>query len=406
MKRITAATALHIAAALCFTISLTAEAEPLHTYLTYSDAPETSIDVNLLLKSPVSVVEVYYDTEPRQGNVTAYGSHAQAAYHKSLMELSDGRALYVAPLTGLKPGADYYFVAGDQKGGFTRERKFRTLAGGDTPIRFIDGGDMGVEGRVVPLLTLAAKEAPDFAVIGGDFAYANSLAEFPKWDRWLQNWDEHMVTPDGRMIPIVGAIGNHEVLPLTFGTHESRSPWYVGLFGRQGPEIFHTFRVGDDVVFFLLDTGHLDPHGGRQAEWLAKELERYKDVPYKFATYHVPLYPAHREYNGENSKLGRKEWRPLFDEFALTVAFEHHDHVFKRSKPLKDNKVVERGTIYVGDGCFGREPRTVNPTPRWYNEIEKSAANFWVVEISKDGLLFRAIGEKGVVLDHFALPQP
>jgi hypothetical protein len=402
--RFTTAAAFILAATLASLLAPTAAAQPRHVYLTYSGAPETSVDVNLLLKDRVPTVDVYYDTEPRLGKTNEYRNHAQADYHQSLMELSDGRALYVAALATLKPGAVYYFIAGDAKGGFTQERKLRTLPGRDAAIRFVDGGDMGVDGRVVPLLTLAAKESPDFAVIGGDIAYANTLGEFDKWDRWLKNWDEHMVTPDGRMVPIVAAVGNHEVTRFSSREAESRSPWYVGLFGRQGPEIYHTFRVGDNVVFFLLDTGHLNPYEGPQTGWLAQELAKYKDLHYKFASYHVPLYPAHREYDGEDSKRGRAQWGPLFDQFGLTVAFEHHDHVFKRSKPLKGNQVVEHGTIYVGDGCFGRDPRTVDPKPRWYNEIEKSAANFWVVDVSKNGLQFKAIGEDGTALDHFSLP--
>src|SRR5690606_34250849 len=112
-----------------------------------------------------------------------------------------------------------------------------------------------------------------------------------------------------------------------------------------------------------------------------QQLEANKDVKFKFAAYHVPLYPAHRPYDGAGSKLGRDHWAPLFDEYHLTMAMEHHDHVFKRSQMLKGGKVVKKGgTVYVGDGCFGREPRPVDPKVRWYNQKEQSAAHYWVVD--------------------------
>lgn len=380
-------------------------AEPLHVYLTYSGAPETSIDINIQTQDKVPAVDVYYDTVPRGGDPKAYGSHVTATYIQTTMELSDRRALYVAAIKDLKPGTEYYFVAGEGKYGLTKERKFRTLPGGEAPFRFVDGGDMGPDGLVIPLLTLAGKQDPDFGVIGGDIAYVNGLlGGFATWDKWLNNWDQLMVTTDGRMVPIMTAIGNHEVNRYTSTDFSLRSPWYTGLFGRQGENIFHSKKIGDNAVFFLLDSGHLEPHGGRQAEWLKQELEKYRGVKYKLAVYHVPLYPAHREFDGTGSKEGRAHWAPLFDEYRLTLAMEHHDHVFKRSKPIRNNKVDKKGTVYIGDGCFGRAPRAIDPAPRWYNAVEKSVAHFWVIDVSKKGLKLKAIDDKGATIDRFTLP--
>lgn len=381
-------------------------AEPLHLFLTYSGAPETTIDINVLMNEKTDAVDVYYDTEAQGGDPSDYRHHVKAVHHNSLMELADDRAIYVAALTGLEPGTDYYFVAGDAEEGFTKEKKFRTLPGGSAPLRFINGGDMGVDNLAVKLLKLAAKEDPDFAIIGGDIAYENGLlGDFRLYDRWLSNWEEHMVTPDGHMVPIVAAIGNHETNDYESTEDEPRAPWYIGLFGRQGDAPYYTRQFGDRMILFCLDSGHLRPHDGAQVEWLAQQLEQYKDVPYKFAAYHVPLYPAHRPYEGAGSAAGREHWGPLFDQYQLTIGMEHHDHVFKRSKPLRGNKVAEGGTVYIGDGSFGRAGRTVDPELRWYLEAQKSAAHFWVVEITEnDGLRFKAIEDNGDTIDRFSLP--
>ncbi|GMU91044.1 MAG: hypothetical protein AMXMBFR4_01020 [Candidatus Hydrogenedentota bacterium] len=384
--------------------AVSAPAEPSHIYLTYSGAPERSIDINVILPDRVESADVYYDTVSRGGNTGAYKYRAKAEYHKAVMQISDRRTLYVAALKNLEPGKTYYFVAGEQKYGMSKERRFRTLAGGDEPFRFVSGGDMGADGLVIPLLKLAGKQDPDFGVIGGDLAYVNGLlGDFATWDKWLKNWDELMVTSDGRMVPIMTAIGNHETNQYQSDNLELRAPWYIGLFGRQGDNLFYSRQFGNLAAFFVLDSGHLVPHNGAQTEWLKAQLEKHKDVKYKFAVYHVPLYPAHRPFDGAGSALGRTHWGPLFDQYGLTVAFENHDHVFKRSKPLKGNQVAEGGTVYVGDGCFGRGPRTIDPQPRWYNEKEKSAAHFWVVNVSKSGLEFKAIDDKGATIDQFSL---
>ena len=380
-------------------------AEPLHIYLTYSGAPETSIDINVLTPERVGAVYVHYDTVSHGGIAQDYAYQIEAPHEPALMEISDERALYVAPIQTLAPGTTYYFVVTDAIGTRSHERKFRTLPGSDKPFRFIDGGDMGVDESVAGMLRTAARTDPDFAIIGGDIAYENGLlGDYRTWDRWLRNWDQNMVTTDGRMVPIVTAIGNHETNDYESDELEPRAPWYIGLFGRQGPHVYWSFRVGDETVFYLLDSGHLVPHEGEQTDWLAAEMERYSNRRNQFAAYHVPLYPAHRPYEYDLSAQGRASWAPLFDAYDVDVAFEHHDHVFKRSKPLEAGEIDEGGTTYVGDGCFGHDTRTVDPHPRWYDEKERSVRHFWVVDVSRDELRVQAIGSGGDRIDEFTLP--
>jgi hypothetical protein len=385
-------------------VCVTAQAEPKHVYLTYSDAPETTIDINVILNEREGDVDVYYDTKPREGKIEDYTHHVTATYVQTLMVISDERAMYVAALTDLEPGTEYYFVTGEEEYGMSQERKFRTLPGGDKPLRFITGGDMGVDGLVIPLLTLAGQEDPDFGVIGGDIAYVNGLlGGYATWDRWLNNWDQHAVTKDGRMVPIVTAIGNHETNDYESPHPDLRAPWYTGLFGRQSDKIYYSRMFGENMVLFSLDSGHLVTHEA-QAEWLEEEMAKHQNVKYKFAVYHVPLYPAHRDYEGGGSVAGRQHWLPIFDRYGLTVGMENHDHVFKRTKVLKGNQVAEQGTVYIGDGCFGRGPRTIDEQPRWYNEKELAVAHFWVVDVKKNGLDFKAIDDQGNELDKFSLP--
>ncbi len=380
---------------------------PLHTYLTWSGDPTTTIDVNLCLREKAEAVTVYYDTVSRNGDKDAYAHKMEAAYYKTPLEMYDRRAMYMAGLKDLKPGATYFFMAGDPEHGYSREWSFRTLPGGNKPIRFIDGGDMNIGPRARKLVKWAGEQDPDFVVVGGDIPYANGLfKEYEDWILWFANWEEFLNDNDGRMVPMVTAVGNHEVNRYESEDLYLRSPMYLSFFGRQGDTTYHVHRFSDDMVLFLLDSDHLVPHDGAQAAWLDQEMAKYQNVKYKFASYHVPLYPTHRAYDGEDSVNGRKYWGPLFDKYGLTIGFEHHDHVFKRSKPLKNNQVVEKGqgTIYVGDGTFGVNPRTVDPEPRWYNEKEGSIAHFWVVDVRPDVLSLTAIDEDGVTVDAFTLP--
>jgi acid phosphatase type 7 len=388
-----------------FSLTLRASADPRHIYLTYSDAPETSIDINIIADRKTERVDVYYDEVSRNAQQAEYRRTAEARYIESPMELADGRALYVAQLRGLKPGSTYHFMAGDAAYGYSHERSFRTLPGGNAPIRFVNGGDMGMDNRAIGILREAAKHDPDFAVIGGDLAYANGLiGNDDLWDAWFDNWDTFMRRSDGAMVPLITCIGNHEVNKAAFTEPELRSPWYLPLFGRQGEELYYTRAVGENMVFVILDSGYHNPFGGNQAAWLDKALAVHKNVPHKFAVYHMPLYPAFSDYNGSRRIEARAAWGPLFDAHGLRVAFEHDDHVAKRSKALKNNIVDETGTVYIGDGAFGRESRNIDRELRWYNAMEESVVHFWLVDVDKDTVKLQAIDRKGKVFDSLTLP--
>ena len=45
---------------------------------------------------------------------------------------------------------------------------------------------------------------------------------------------------------------------------------------------------------------------------------------------------------------------PLFEKYRVPVVLEHHDHTFKRTKPLLDGLADDNGVLYLGDGSWGR----------------------------------------------------
>jgi hypothetical protein len=50
----------------------------------------------------------------------------------------------------------------------------------------------------------------------------------------------------------------------------------------------------------------------------------------------------------------RKCWVPLFEKYRVPVVLEHHDHTFKRTKPLLNGMGDSNGVLYLGDGSWGR----------------------------------------------------
>src|SRR5262249_33290407 len=127
---------------------------------------------------------------------------------------------------------------------------------------------------------------------------------------------------------------------------------------------------GDYLSLVLLDTAHTSPIAGAQADWLEKTLKARVDHPNVFAVNHVPAYPSFRNPIAAIGKLGagtgegnRKHSVPLFERYRVPVVLEHHDHTFKRTKPLLDGLANDNGVLYLGDGSWGRL-RTPNKPDR------------------------------------------
>src|SRR5215472_15809984 len=69
------------------------EAAPRHVYLTWQGDTSTTITVNYQTMEDATTSDVYYDTQPRQGDIARYRFHATGTRHK-IESLVDGRTIH------------------------------------------------------------------------------------------------------------------------------------------------------------------------------------------------------------------------------------------------------------------------------------------------------------------------
>ncbi len=304
------------------------------------------------------------------------------------------RSVYHLTLEGLAPGTEYAFQAG-RPGRLSAALRFRTP--GTDKLRFAAGGDVYMTEVGRELFRLAGAYDPDFALVGGDICYEEGqLGLWSWWDRWLDRWNEHLRGEKGRLIPMVLAIGNHDV----HGGWEQtprQAPFYFQYLA-QDPKSYFLRRFGPASIL-CLDSGHVTTHDGPQTRWLGEALATTADQPFVFACYHVPLYPSLEPFSLLWARLGRTHWAPLFDKHRLTAAFEHHEHTYKRSHPIKGGKIAAAGTVYLGDGAWGQAPRALPQALRWYEARHGSTNHFWLVDVSPDRCVATALGRGGKVID-------
>jgi hypothetical protein len=210
-----------------------------------------------------------------------------------------------------------------------------------------------------------------------------------------------MRAPDGRLIPLVAAIGNHDRKDGPSSDPDEVAPFFTGfLYQDDNGRSYFARRFGPRMALFVLDSGHLAPHDGAQADWLEAQLRASADVPVRFALYHVALFPA-RQPISELVEAGRAHWLPLFDAFRLTAAFEHHGHLHKRTLPLRAGSPVGdgTGTVFFGDGNWGKSRARKGVPERAYLAASFPSRHFWQVTVSPQGVRYQAIDGFGRVFD-------
>ena len=277
----------------------------------------------------------------------------------------------------------------------------------DRTITFAEGGDVGTTWEVTRLHRHAATWDPLFAVIGGDIAYGDG-SNPREWIRFFEDWNQYMRGEGGRHVPMVVAIGNHEVRG-GFNKDYSSATYFRRLFepmfGGIDQSPYATLDVGDTISFILLDSQHATRIEGEQTAWLEEQLRQRMGRPHVFPIYHVPAYPAHRDFDSERGDRAsiRRSWVPLFEEYGMTCVFEHDDHVYKRTHRLRGGEPAADGVLYVGDGAWGQGGRTA-ATPEERPYLAKSAARRHVlrVDLMPDGARrIQAVGVDGDVIDAF-----
>lgn len=382
-----------------FTLTALYGDEPKALYLSWQKQPESTMIIQWITPQGDKNGVVYF-RKSKEGEFWKRGD----ANFIPLPNFST-YALHRLELSDLEPDTEYLFRIGNEP----RDYKFLTMpAALENPINFVVGGDIYHDtlGEVIETNLEAAAQNPRFAILGGDIAYTSNryFLYWEKNERWidfLSAWSQTMVDSEGHLIPLVAAIGNHDVTGRFDQTPE-KAPFFYTLFPTSG---YEALDFGGYLTLFLLDSGHTHPIEGEQSHWLYHALQSRSEIPHKFAIYHVPAYPSIRDFNGKQSKAIRKYWVPLFEHFGVNAAFEHHDHSYKRTYAIKAGVKNNQGLVYIGDGAWGvakpRKRRFFSKQP-WYLAATRSVRHFILVTLDKENRTYHAISSQGEIFDTFS----
>jgi acid phosphatase type 7 len=305
---------------------------------------------------------------------------------------------------GLEPGGEYLFRVGSSP-----EAKFCTAPENiGSGVTFVEGGDIDIADSSAKMMGLGARQNPLFMSIGGDLAYGDGhdiKREIAFWKQWRQA----AIAPDGRLIPFVPGIGNHEVKGgyvqegATFEEMKARAPffyaWFGGLYRLAEPV---ALDFGNYLSMLLLDSGHVLPISS-QTVWLKENLEKRKTVPWVFASWHVSTYPSFRKWKDQKEIVQtREEWVPVLEQSGVAAVFTHHEHNLQR---VESEGRAGRKIPVLGNGAMGVEARPQNcPESKALTKAFAQSDYVNVVSLRPDGATVRSLGPDGEELDRVDLP--
>ncbi len=387
---------------------------PLALYLTWQRDPTTTMTIQWHTDGDTGSPSVVY------GNTSMDDSQALTATGSTHPMPYSERLIHTVELTGLEPDSKYYFALQNlEQGRSSFVYYFRTMPPEPSrPIRVVIGGDLMAGPRGYEEFhrsnALAATQNPDFIVWGGDLAYVDGRADLVhRWHTFFEIMMQSLITPSNRIIPVLYAIGNHEIRDHFYwgagrgreayrDTDEFRlsiAPYFYNLFAFPSHPGYGVVDFGDYLSIILLDSDHSGPIEGNQTKWLESTLRSRSDIPHVFPIYHVPGFPSFRPFDGESSVRVREHWVPLFEDFGVELAFEFHDHTYKRTFPILNEQHSDKGIIYIGDGAWGVPLRPVNRN-RWYIEKGISTLNLILVSLHGNYRDIKVLDSHGNIIDH------
>ena len=207
---------------------------------------------------------------------------------------------------------------------------FRFVAYGDA--RFHDPKDTDAANPTVrvALVRAVANANPAFICFSGDLVYRGfEQSDWKVWDSETSPWRE-------KKIPVLPAIGNHEL----YGIDKFALRNYFQRFPELNNSRYYSARAAN-VLIFVLDSA-FDETNGPQGEWLKSKLDSVPpDIDFVFIVLHHPPYTSsvesmtgegHSARNPERDLAKLLEARQAQARFRFVVVsghvhnYERHEH--------------------------------------------------------------------------------
>lgn len=261
----------------------------------------------------------------------------------------EGSFMHKVTVSGLEAGKSYTYIVGNGSVWGT-EGRFTTDDGGDK-LSFITIGDVQASSlenfeKASLVLDAAFDKAPNAAFVAnmGDFTNDSTNEE---WDAYFTAFERHNTA--ATLVPVAG---NHDGLGVWH--------WFDNIFNLDTSEsvqslngVNYSFDYAN-AHFAILNTNDLLSISNAQLEWLKNDMNS-SSADWKFVFMHKSPYTLGKDGKWPDALYLTETLTKVLDECGVDIAVSGHDHMYLRTKALKDNAVAEdgEGTRYILGGTAG-----------------------------------------------------
>jgi len=241
----------------------------------------------------------------------------------------------------LEPGTMYAYRVGDKAAGKWSDLGTFKTDDGDDKFSFIAIADVQASSEknfqfASKVLEAGYRTLPEaeFFMSAGDFVNDCTNEE---WE-WLFKSFKNIFM-------------NTTAVPIA-GNHDGNLKWHwfenqfnlkkgAGCDGITG--VYYSFDYGNAHIT-VLNSNDMYPMSEQQVNWLQNDINK-SDAKWKILVMHRPFYSAGKNVNKPDTMIMRDRLLPIIEKLNIDLIIAGHDHMYYRSKSVKNGKVVPTETI-------------------------------------------------------------
>ena len=292
----------------------------------------------------------------------------------------EGNYCHQAVVSGLEAGKTYNYRVGNgttfsELGSFVTDN-------GDSKFEFIAIADVQagneenfLKGAKVLDAAFETMPGAEFVVNLGDFTDDSTNEE---WD-----WYDSSFGKANASTTLVPIAGNHDGLGVEY--------WFNNMFCLDTSEsvqvkdgVNYSFDYGNAHIA-VLNTNDLLAMSNAQLKWLKNDMNS-TDKDWKIVFMHKSPYSLGKDAKWPDALYLQESLASTLDKCDVDIVMSGHDHMYLRTKALKNNKVAEDGTVYVLAGTAGAKRYEIRPflanhflKTDWISAltIQRDGGNYW-----------------------------
>ncbi len=315
-----------------------------------------------------------------------------------------------AVLTGLTPGASYFYqvtVNGlpVSAGG---EWRFRTAAPG--PFKFLVFGDSGYgsDEQFAIAQRLLAENASLILHVGDIVYVAGTPYGAAPYELYQRRYFDYYAATMSS-VPFFPCPGNHDYEALSGASYMAIHSVPAENVPSADRGRYYSFDWSN--VHFVSIDGHLSLEravnaGGPMLRWLENDLRTTRQF-WKVVYLHYPPWGVGPNENDIHTSYARQLMTPILETHGVQIVFSGHEHSYQRSQPIRQGAFVSPDIGITYFVCGGGGAFLYDFPKKPVVAAGEKMFHYLRVEVRGGTMTFRVIGADGRQFEQYTLsPKP